>query len=94
MEIFDQIHKRLEALAETNTTCDQCGKRVGGRYPHWPALTLELSIDPEKKGNLKAEVPKPSDPPVDITPREYVPVKEFHFCGEDCLREFLVKRNS
>lgn len=46
MEIFDQIHKRLEALAETNTTCDQCGKRVGGRYPHWPALTLELSIDP------------------------------------------------
>ena len=97
MEIFDKIHTRLQALAETKTTCDQCGTHIGRCYTHWPALAMELAVDPKQKGKLVATPPTPPEPmPIEssVREREYIPTKEFHFCGEDCLREFLVKRNS
>lgn len=92
-QIYDSVLGRLQSLASTKTTCDGCGVLLGERYAYWPALTLELTTDAKDKGKVKASVPEKVDESVKTSPDEYIPRKEFHFCGEDCLRTFLGTRN-
>jgi hypothetical protein len=89
--LYDMINGRLNSLASTQTSCDGCQAKLGERYAIWPSLQVELALDPKKKGDIKAEYKETlSSEPSEAKP--YVPRKEFHFCGEDCLREYLNTR--
>ena len=70
-----------EAIAKVQTTCDHCGKPLGGRYMD-KKKSMALFLDPEESEDGE------EDDNHDLGPTQ----KEHHVCGEKCAHGLLSKR--
>jgi hypothetical protein len=74
---------KIVAEGKTHTQCDNCKLSIDRSKPK-PIKTPDGKAKPRLNPAIQATLE---------TPLDSGETKEFHFCDEECLRQFLNKRN-
>lgn len=81
---FNSFTCQLEVTAKVSTHCDNCKAAIDTAKPK-PVKGKDGKAKPQLNPAIKATLETATDSGE---------TKEFHFCDEECLRQYLNKRNS